>query len=110
MIHRRHGFGPKLRDVGRVGVDTRFHNVSAHVRHKIPRRYSNREDRRQLEIMRLEFKTEAGLKIGAWVFVFKAVRLDEITLGEDTDSKKSSKEGPSEISPAPTPASTTGWG
>lgn len=43
---------------------------------------------------------EAGAQQRSWVLV-KAIRLDEITSGEDIDSKeKSSQEWPSEISPA----------
>lgn len=45
------------------------------------------------------------------MLVFKDIRLDEITLGEDIDSKeKSSKEGPSEISPALDLSSAAGRG
>lgn len=45
------------------------------------------------------------------MLVFKDIRLDEITLGEEIDRKeKSSKEGPSEISPALDLASAAGRG
>lgn len=70
-------------------------------------RYPNGDDKEAIVDNEAEVeKQKLGLKIQIWVLVFKAMGLDEITLGEDIDRKeKSSRPWSSEISPALNPAS-----